>query len=460
MSNRCATYEEACEYLLAMVDYEKITRYKYDLATFNLSRTEDLLAAVGAPHRKVRCIHVAGTKGKGSTSTMIQTVLTGLGFRTGFFSSPHLVDLEERVTVDGCKMPRGQVLALVNEMRPYVDAVRRERPYESPTFFELMTALGFMHFAREEVDFAVIEVGMGGRLDSTNVILPEVSVITRVDFDHVKRLGPTLGSIAREKAGIIKEGVPVVSSPQEPNAEEVIGEIAKERNAPLFLLGRDGVIESAESFLESGAGGCRFSLRGLERTYPDLVIPIVGRHQAENAATAIMALEVLERRGLIPPDNNGIAGGLAAVRCPARIEVIPGEPLTILDGGHNPAAMRVLRRVMEQHLSGRRILLVFAIAADKDVEGVLQEILPAVSGVCVTRSDSPRSMAPDELGNLVRTMAEAPVEVFETATDALAAARAEAGAEDVICITGSLYLAGLLRPLLLPAEYGDSVSGQ
>jgi len=436
MSSRCASYEEACEYLLAMVDYEKITRYKYDLPTFNLRRTEALLAAVGAPQQTLRCVHVAGTKGKGSTSIMIQAVLTGLGFRTGLFTSPHLVDLEERVTVDGCKIPRRQVLALVNEMRPYVDSVRCDRPYESPTFFELMTALGFRHFAREKAEFAVIEVGMGGRLDSTNVILPEVSVITRVDFDHVKRLGPTLARIAREKAGIIKEGVPVVSSPQEPEVEEVITEMAKERSAPLFLLGRDAAIERAESFLGRSSGGCRFSLRGLERTYADLMVPVMGRHQAENAATAVMALEVLERRGLIHPDNDSIAACLARVRCPARIEVIPGAPLTILDGGHNPAAMRVLRRVIDQHLHDRRLLLVFAIAADKDVEGVLREILPVVAGVWVTRTDSPRAMEPRELGDLVRTMTGVPLEVFEAASDALAGARAAAGREDVICITG------------------------
>jgi len=458
-----ATYEEAVAYLFAMVDYEKITKYKYDLAAFDLSRTERLLAAIGNPHRTSgRLVHVAGTKGKGSTSAMVQTVLTGLGYRTGLFTSPHLVRLEERIQIDGRLIPREEVRRGVSEMRSYVDEIRATRPEESPTFFELVTALGFSYFARERVDFAVIEVGMGGRLDSTNVIWPEVSVITRIDYDHVRRLGPTLAKIAGEKAGIIKKGIPVVSSPQTPEAGAVIQAKAAEQGSELFILGRDARLARVESFFAPGMAGCRFSLEGLNRSYPVLEVPLLGTHQAENAATAVMALEVLERRGLVTLDAATVWRFLARVRFPARIEVIPqspGEPLTILDGGHNPAAVRALRGVLEAHIiprlrqSGGRLLLILGVAADKDIEGILREVVPLASAVFFTRSDSPRAADPRELRDMALGLTSAPMHVFELASEALGAARAVARPEDVICITGSLYLAGLLRPHLVPQEY-------
>ena len=196
--------DEVMEFLLRFTDYEKITRYKYDVATFNLERVERLLAAVGSPHLAFRSVHVAGTKGKGSTAAMVAAMLRAAGLRVGVFSSPHLVRLEERMTVDGELMPEAELVALANDLAPYTEGERSERPGESPTFFELVTAMGFMHFARHAVDFGVIEVGMGGRLDSTNVIVPEVAAITRIDFDHVERLGRTLARIAAEKGGLLR----------------------------------------------------------------------------------------------------------------------------------------------------------------------------------------------------------------------------------------------------------------
>ena len=231
-------YDDAMAFLLEFTDYEKVTKYKYDIATFSLDRVERLMGAVGGPHRAFRSVHVAGTKGKGSTGTMVQSVLTAAGFRTGLFTSPHLARLEERMTVDGEAIPEPELVEIVNELVAYTRKEREERPNESPTFFELVTAIGFRHFARRKVDFAVVEVGMGGRLDATNVLHPEVCAITRVDYDHVERLGGTLAKIAGEKAGIIKPGVPVICAPQEPEAMETIQRVSEERGAPLIDVQR------------------------------------------------------------------------------------------------------------------------------------------------------------------------------------------------------------------------------
>lgn len=452
-----ATYQDAVDYLFAMVDYEKITSFKYSLENFDLRRTENLLDALGSPHKNLKLLHIAGTKGKGSTAHIARSLLTGCGFRTGCFTSPHLVNLEERITIDGRLIDREDVRILTRRMRPYVDNIRSVAPSESPTFFELMTGLGMLAFVEKAVDFAVIEVGMGGRLDSTNVITPLVSVITRIDFDHVKRLGPTLGKIAGEKAGIIKPGVPLVCARQQPEALEVILNIAEKRGAQVHLLGRDFHISSVETTLEDSKPGCIFDMESPAHSYKQLALPMLGEHQAENAALAIRGVELMgDACGFtLTPDS--ARNSLLQAKIPARIEIIPGEPLIILDGGHNLAAVSSLVSTLKKHLAGKRIIFVFGVAADKDVPGILRCLLPLTHRIIFTRSDSPRAVPPDELLSIFQSMSQIEAEAEEDAAIALQKARNIAKYDDVVCVTGSLYLAGNIRPSVMPGDYKDKV---
>lgn len=444
--------DEVMEFLLRFTDYEKITRYKYDVATFNLERVERLLAAVGSPHLAFRSVHVAGTKGKGSTAAMVAAMLRAAGLRVGVFSSPHLVRLEERMTVDGELMPEAELVALANDLAPYTEGERSERPGESPTFFELVTAMGFMHFARHAVDFGVIEVGMGGRLDSTNVIVPEVAAITRIDFDHVERLGRTLARIAAEKGGIIKEGVPVVVSAQAPEADAVLREIARARGARMVRVGEEVRLGTVETGLDDAGPFCRFDLQTRAGEYAGLELALLGEHQAMNAATAVGVVEALAERCGVAVGEEAIRPGLAAARCPARIEIFAGEPTVILDGAHNPVSMRVLRGILDGVFAGRRVALVFAVAKDKDVDAILETILPCADGVIFTLSGSARSMAPDALAEKARALVVRGVEVEPEAEVAFTRARELAGKDGLVCVTGSLYLAGKLRPRLVAEQ--------
>jgi len=453
------THKQVMEFLLEFADYEKITTYKYDIATFNLERVERLMAAVGNPHRAFRAIHVAGTKGKGSTAAMIAAILGAGGLRVGLFTSPHLVRLEERMTVDGTLMGEDELAALANELVPYTERERRERPRESPTFFELVTALGFMHFARRRVDFGVVEVGMGGRLDATNVIMPEVAVITRIDFDHVRRLGNTLGRIAFEKGGIIKRGVPVIVSDQEAEAGSTLAEIARERGAPLVQVGEDVRLSDVETGVKDGRAFCRFNVSARMRRYEGLEVALLGAHQAMNAATAVAAVEALSERCGAGIGEEEVRSGLAAARCPGRIEYFAGEPAVILDGAHNPVSMRALAGILGSVFEGRRVTLVFAAARDKDVDEMLRIILPRVERAIFTLSGSPRSAAPEELRERALGMGFEGAEVDADAESALQRARAEAGKGGMVCVTGSLYLAGKVRRGLVGEESGLGAGG-
>jgi len=458
MTGPFRTHDEAFGFLLEFTDYEKVTKFKYDIATFNLKRVEELMAAVGRPHRAFRAAHVAGTKGKGSTSAMVQGVLTAAGLRTGLYTSPHLLRVEERMTVDGALMSETEFVELVNELYPYTARARAEWPNESPTYFELVTAAGFRHFVRRKVDFAVVEVGMGGRLDATNVIAPEVSVITRVDFDHEDRLGHTLDRIAGEKAGIIKSGAPVVCQPQAPEAQAVIERTARERGCPLIQVGRDYRVERLETGLDEDLTPyCRFDLATPDGTLEGLTLRLLGAHQALNAAAAVAAIEIIRRRCgfAIPPE--AVRRGLDAVRIPARLEVIPGRPVVLLDGAHNPVSIRALCDTLDRVFAGRRPVLLMGLSRDKNAADIFKLILPKAAAVVFSRSDSPRAADPCDLAQLARETTGIEAVVEPDAVAALDRARTLAGPEGLVCVAGSFFLAGNLRPLLLGmAEPGRS----
>jgi dihydrofolate synthase/folylpolyglutamate synthase len=446
------SHDEALRFLLEFVDYEKVTKYKYDVRTFNLGRVEELMAAVGHPERAFRSIHIAGTKGKGSTAAMAQSILTAAGFRTGLYTSPHLSRIEERMTVDGELMPEEEFVQLVNELAPYTLRQREERPNESPTYFELVTAAGFRHFARRRVELAVVEVGMGGRLDATNVIRPEVSVITRVDYDHEERLGHTLDRIAFEKAGIIKPGVPVVCAPQEPEALSVVAEAAERRGSPWVRIGSDYRVENVRTGLDARkAPFCRFDLCGRGGPYRGLELRMLGEHQATNAACAVAAVELLAERLELKVVPEAVRRGLASARSPARLEVFPGEPLVLLDGAHNPISMRALCAALDGAFAGVRLVLLMGVSRDKNVEEILKLILPRAAAAVFTRSDSPRAMAPLALAERARDIGVR-AEICEDPHQALARARELARPEDLLCITGSFFLAGMLRPSLAAGQ--------
>jgi len=369
------TYKQAEEFLLQTIDYEKLTQYKYDTSTFDLKRMEEMMCSVGDPHTKRKTIHITGTKGKGSTAIIVSSILSRLGLKTGLFTSPHLTYLGERMKVNDKTISQETFVQLMNMLKPYIDKITAETPILMPTFFEIVTAIAFLYFEREKTDLSVLEVGMGGRLDSTNIILPEVSVITPVGYDHIDRLGKTLDKIAFEKAGIIKEGIPVISSIQEPDALAVISKTCNEKRSLLYLVGQDILIYDIKVAQRNGIYGTECVIETWRNRYKNIFLPLVGRHQVENCAAAIGSLEVLAGKGIIKVDNELIVNALADIRCPARIEVISEEPLTIVDTAHTVASMKILRESIKESFSFRKLVLVIGLSSDKDIEGVLKEIV-------------------------------------------------------------------------------------
>ena len=326
-------YSETIAYLHSLTDYEKTRIERYTPETLDLSRVEQLLAAVGNPHTRFPAVHIAGTKGKGSAAALCEACLRAAGYRTGLYTSPHLHTFRERIQVAGRKIAREEVVALVEEAQPLIERT------PGVTYFEAITVIGFLYFARSEVNVAVVEVGLGGRLDATNVLTPEVSVITSLSLDHTYLLGETLAKIAYEKAGIIKPGVPVVSAPQRAEAIQVLEAVSRERKAPLIEIGRDWDYEPGPVNLDGQRFTVRHTAGGDSELDGEYWIPLLGRHQLENSASAIAALDVLRRRGFHIPAQ-AVHEGLRNVHWPGRMEVLSREPLVIGDCAHNPHSAR------------------------------------------------------------------------------------------------------------------------
>ena len=390
-------YSKAIAYLHSLIDYEKMRLERYTPETHNLSRVKRLLAAIDDPHTQFPAVHIAGSKGKGSAAALCEACLRAAGYRTGFYISPHLHTFRERIQVNGQKITQDQVVALVEEIRPLIERV------PNVTYFEAITAIGFLHFARSEVDVAVIEVGLGGRLDATNVLTPEVSVITSLSLEHTYLLGDTLDKIAYEKAGIIKPGIPVVSAPQRAEALQVLETVSRERAAPLTKVGLDWSYEPGPADLD----GQTFTVWHITSGDPELAgeywIPLLGRHQLENATSTIAALDILRQRGFCIPAQ-AVREGLRNVYWPGRMEILSREPLVVGDGAHNPYSMQVLRAALEEWFPDQRWVLIFGASADKDVAGMLNVILPITDYVIVTRSDHPRAASPVELADVVASV--------------------------------------------------------
>ena len=377
-------YNKALDYLYSFVDYSLKHSSELAKAEFNLDRMFALMESLGDPQVKYPIIHVAGTKGKGSVSALCASGLQVAGYKVGLYTSPHLLDYCERIQVNGEPIFHEFMNELVEEIKPFVAKIPKL------TTFEITTALGFLAFAKQGCTAAVIEVGLGGRLDATNVVMPKVSVITSLSYDHMAVLGDTLAKIAGEKAGIIKQGVPVVSSPQKDEALEVLERVAKIKNSSLTLIGKDVKFEGLESSLDGQ------SLRLTDNLGPstfDVRLPLLGSHQLENAATAYAAL----RASGIPISDEAIQKGFSQVQWRARFEVARREPPVIFDSAHNQDSFAKLCETLETYFPGRRVYLIFGASEDKNIPGMFAEMKPKIRKLIVTRADHPRALEPEKI---------------------------------------------------------------
>lgn len=431
------TYREALVTIFSRTDYERRDQPPYPERVWRLSRMEELLSQLGDPHRAYHSVHVAGTKGKGSTTAMIESVLRAAGLRTGMYTSPHLHTFRERIRLDGQPISEEEVAAQVERMLPILDA----RP--EVTVFEIITALAMRVFSEHKVDVGVFEVGMGGRLDATNVLTPLVSVITSISLDHIKVLGDTIEAIAGEKAGIIKPGVPAVTAPQRPEALEVLRAACAARGADLIHVGSDWGWRPTSSDLD----GQRLSIHargpGTKPRYQGLRIPLLGDHQAENACTAVAAVEVLRQRGLSIPDK-AVRRGLATVSWPGRMEILGRAPLLVVDGAHNGYSLERLFEALRKYLPYRRLIAVFGMGVTHLSHALLGQVLESADRVYVTRSRHARATPPEELATMATALG-GQATVTTRVQEALRQALASACCDDLVLVTGSLFVVAEAR---------------
>ncbi|MEJ2447306.1 MAG: bifunctional folylpolyglutamate synthase/dihydrofolate synthase [Anaerolineales bacterium] len=425
-------YQDALDYIYSFVDFSLTHQENLSPENFDLSRMVQFLEELGNPQDKFPSIHVAGSKGKGSVSAMCASVLQQAGYQVGLYTSPHLKDFEERIQVNRVSMDRSILVEYVAEIKPAVTRI------PGLTTFEIMTALGFLYFARQQVDIAVVEVGLGGRLDATNVIIPLVSVITSLYLDHVSILGDTLDKIAREKGGIIKTGIPVVCAPQKQIALDVIREISESRNAPLIEIGRDYRFEISSRSLE----GQEFLIEEADRQI-NLSIPLVGDFQVINAVTAYAALDSLPEKDFSLQEE-AIRQGFQDTAWPARFEVLRRDPPLVIDSAHNPASIGKLRETVDEFFPGRPMILVFGISEDKQLDGMLAEILPRTSYLITTQADHPRAMDAFDLAQRAGSY-DCQVEAIPEVREALEKALELAADGELVLVAGSIFVAASAR---------------
>ena len=447
------SYQAALDTIYNYVDYERRRNVAYTEVAWDLERTRRVLAALGDPHLRYHIVHVAGSKGKGSTAAGIESILRAAGLHTGFYTSPHLHTFRERIRVGGQLIGREEVVALLEQCIPAIESV------PGITTFEIMTVLALQYFATRGVDWVVLEVGLGGRLDATNVVVPEISVITRISLEHTALLGDTLAEIAREKAGIIKPGVPVVVGPQPAEALDAILEIAAERDAPVTVVGRDWswheqsaslagqvftVTQEAPAAAQSARDGAA-SEQLLTRQFRGLATPLLGAHQLANQTTAVAVCVELARQGAAI-DEKAIRRGLATVRWPARLEVLQaGDADTaavVVDSAHTVESAHLLCNALDEFFPGRRLHAILGVSNDKDARTILAAFAARGAALHLTQSRHPRAMDPQELADLATGLvAGEDVATYSSVADALAGALSQADGGSVIAVAGSLFVA-------------------
>lgn len=428
-------YSRVETFLGSFVNYELLPGFGFAESGYDLSHVQELLRRLGDPHVGPRTVHVAGSKGKGSVSAMAASALSACGLTTGLYTSPHLVHLGERIRVNGAYATSGDLEVAIDIARPHIDAMCADGRWRRFTYFEVLTVLAFLHFRSKGVEAQVVEVGLGGRLDATNVVVPDVCVITPISLEHTAVLGDTVAKIAVEKSGIIKKGAAVVCAPQPADAFRVIESECASRGAHLVSVGTDITWEVYDHSLE----GQTIRSKGVypERTFR---VPLVGLYQAENAVTAIGALEALRARGL-NLDERCVEAGLAHTHWPGRFQVLARHPLLVLDGAHNPASMHRLAESLALFVRGSDLVFVLGFSSDKDVTRSVTALSHLGGRVILTRSAQPRAL---ELKEMAMRIADLGLEVqcVPEPMDALQRARTMVRDEGAVCVAGSLYLVG------------------
>jgi dihydrofolate synthase/folylpolyglutamate synthase len=416
------------------VDYERMPRVRYDENTFKLSRMSQLLAGLKNPQDKLRFVHIAGTKGKGSTATMLARMLENCGYQVGLYTSPHILDVRERISVNGAVIKQRDLTKLVKKVAP----VAKRIGLDEITFFEILTAVALLYFLEQKVEVAILETGLGGRLDSTNVVSPEVCAITSISKDHTRQLGQSLASIAKEKAGIFKKGVPVVSAPQIPEVRAVLRKAAEETGADLKFTNELDFSYRFESSRTDGPHS-RVCLTTSRTRFEHLKVPLAGEHQAINCGVALGIADALKMRGFEINDQQA-AAGLGQTQLPGRMEFISAEPRILVDGAHNGESLNALMRAIGQTVSYDSMVVIFGCGADKDIEGMLDCLAMGADKAIFTASKTGRCAEPAELAALFDEKSGKMSQVASNISEAIGIAARAVTREDLVCVTGSFYL--------------------
>jgi len=460
------SYSNTVQYLESFINYEKIPEYPYK-DSLKINRIQEFLAKIGNPQRHLKCVHIAGTKGKGSTCAFIAYILREAGFKVGLYTSPHLTDFRERIRIlkpgksgrtqyakcattqydfEGLISKR-QLSGLVKRLKPAIQSYNRASKYGPLSFFEVYTALAFMHFMKNKVDFAVLETGLGGRLDATNTTDPLVCALTPISYEHTQKLGNTLREIATEKAGIIKvrsteyrlestmhkvQSPIIISAPQEKEAMEVIRKKCREKKAKLYEVGKDIL------YRETKKGA---AIKGLCASYSALKIPLIGKHQLINAAVAVAAVEALRFKG-VSVTKKPIIEGLRKTLWPGRCEIVSRNPLIVLDGAQNNASAQALKQTIQANFRYNKLILVFGVSKDKDIEGLTQELRDLADMVILTKADNPRAAEPKDL---IKYFPFKEVILTRSVTQSKEYALRLAEKGNMILVTGSLFILGEFR---------------
>jgi dihydrofolate synthase/folylpolyglutamate synthase len=413
--------------------YTEAEKYLYSLEgrgwKLDLERIEKLLEKLDSPHHHFESIHIAGTNGKGSVAAMLESILHHAGYRTGLFTSPHLVEARERIVVSGKQIPQKDLTLLMTRIRPLVDSL-------GCTFFETVTALAFLYFCEQHVEIAIVEVGLGGRFDATNVLTPILSVITDIDLDHTQHLGNDLLQIASEKAGIIKTGVPCLSKSNNPVVREVVNRIGRSRGAEIVEVAEESEVLS----VTMSHSGSTFDVRIQESVLRNITLPLVGKHQVKNAQTALVAVTMLKHLGR-DIGNEDLVRGLAATEWPGRCQKISDNPIVIIDAAHNPASIRVLRKVLEELYPKRRKTIIMGVMADKDYSSMVAEIAPIAQSFIAVQPAQIRALSCETLAYTARKYSNDVIE-FNKVSLGFDYALQSASSDSLICVTGSHYTIG------------------
>jgi dihydrofolate synthase/folylpolyglutamate synthase len=425
------------------MNYEEAMSYIKNTAKFGsnygLSRTERILELLGNPHKMLKCIHIAGTNGKGSTTAMLSNILIKAGYKVGMYTSPYIEEFEERIQINNKNIPHEALSETVTKVAVVVDKVIAEG-YDHPTEFEIITCAMFLYFYEQAVDFAVVEVGLGGRLDSTNVIIPILSIITSISYDHMHILGDTLDKIASEKAGIIKPGVPVVVYPQKQESFEVIKKVCQERGSSLI-----SVLEDSAAFIENKSNKQLITIKTRKREY-SILLNLLGLHQLLNCSVAIHAVEMLIDTG-INIDKESIYRGLSDVRWPGRMEIMHEEPLVLIDGAHNIDGIQKLSDSVNAYIKYKKLYLILGILADKQVDDMVKIIGAKAARIFTVTPNSDRAEVAEELKNIVQKY-DIPCESVDDYKEAYEGALNLCEKDDMLLICGSLYMIGDMRRVI------------